>query len=241
MTGTIFTFLVFTVGHSRPCRAWQIPTPAQRPIQVNAERHPVALRRQIRPLQALMLQERGQVSREVRRPLRAVLARLVGGLLREFELPFQTGEVLDLFSLLPEGILDLLETGQHALTIGVQRVWCRRCDAVQQVKLGIADPYRSYTRAFERYALDLCRSMTIQDVAWHLGVSWDVIKDIQKRHRRAMFGRPRLRDVRFGGKRLDTASIKHGRCLTRWQSIIQPSERPTTVVGEKLSRKSRVR
>ena len=83
------------------------------------------------------------------------------------------------------------------LRVTIQRVWCRRCNAVQQVKLGIADPFRSYTKAFERYALDLCRSMTIQDVAWHLGTSWDVIKDIQKRHLRKKFGRPNLKDVRF--------------------------------------------
>jgi len=83
------------------------------------------------------------------------------------------------------------------LQVTIQRVWCRRCEAVQQVKLGIADPFRSYTRAFERYALDLCRSMTIQDVARHLRVSWDVIKDIQKRHLRKKFGRPSLKDVRF--------------------------------------------
>jgi transposase len=86
---------------------------------------------------------------------------------------------------------------QVILQVTIQRVWCRRCDTVQQVKLGIADPYRSDTRAFERYALDLCRSMTIQDVAHHLGVSWDVIKDIEKRYLKATFGRPRLKDVRF--------------------------------------------
>ena len=40
---------------------------------------------------------------------------------------------------------------------------------------------RHYTKAFERYALELGRLMTIQDVAQHLGVSWDTIKDIQKR------------------------------------------------------------
>ena len=83
------------------------------------------------------------------------------------------------------------------LKVAVQRVWCRHCHAVRQVKLRIADPYRSYTKAFERYALDLCRSMTILDVAHHLGISWDVIKDIQKRRLKAKFGRPRLKDVRL--------------------------------------------
>ena len=44
---------------------------------------------------------------------------------------------------------------------------------VRQVKVAFADPRRSYTRAFERYALELSRRMTIRDVAAHLGVSWD--------------------------------------------------------------------
>jgi len=35
---------------------------------------------------------------------------------------------------------------------------------------------------FERYALELSRRMTIKDVARHLSVSWDIIKDIQKRN-----------------------------------------------------------
>ncbi len=37
--------------------------------------------------------------------------------------------------------------------------------------------------------------MTILDVAIHLGVSWDVIKDIQKRYLKKHFGRPKLRHL----------------------------------------------
>jgi transposase len=39
--------------------------------------------------------------------------------------------------------------------------------------------------------------MTIQDVAQHLGVSWDVVKDIQKRYLKRHFERPRLRGLRW--------------------------------------------
>jgi transposase len=74
----------------------------------------------------------------------------------------------------------------------VTRVRCCRCDRVRQVRLPFADPRRHYTHAFERYALDLCRRMTIQDVAHHLGVSWDVIQDIQKRYLQRRFGKPQL-------------------------------------------------
>lgn len=65
----------------------------------------------------------------------------------------------------------------------VQRVGCRRCKNIRQVALGFADPRFSYTHAFERYALELSKHMTIQDVAKHLMVSWDVIKEMQRRAR----------------------------------------------------------
>lgn len=65
--------------------------------------------------------------------------------------------------------------------LDVPRVGCMDCGAVRQVPVAFADERRSYTKAFERYALELSRRMTIQDVARHLQVGWDVIKDIQKR------------------------------------------------------------
>jgi transposase len=69
------------------------------------------------------------------------------------------------------------------------------CSLVRQVKISFADPRRSYTRAFERYALDLSKRMTIKDVSRHLGVSWDVIKEIQKRHLKKKYARPSLKHV----------------------------------------------
>jgi transposase len=82
------------------------------------------------------------------------------------------------------------------LVLAVPRVECRECGAVRQVKLGFADPRVSYTRAFEQYALELSRYMTIKDVAEHLDISWDVIKEIQKADLQQRFGKPRLKDLR---------------------------------------------
>jgi transposase len=64
------------------------------------------------------------------------------------------------------------------------------------VEIGFADPRRTYTKAFERYALELSRQMTILDVARHLGVSWDIIKDIQKRDLSRRYAKPKLKDLR---------------------------------------------
>lgn len=77
-------------------------------------------------------------------------------------------------------------------SLALQRVECLACGLVRQMKIGFADPRRTYTRSFERYALDLSRHMTILDTARHLGVSWDIIKDIQKRYLIRRFSRPKL-------------------------------------------------
>jgi len=50
--------------------------------------------------------------------------------------------------------------------------------------------------------------MTIQDVARHLHVSWDVVKDIQKRYLKKKFSRPVLKDLRFLA--IDEIAVKKG-------------------------------
>jgi transposase len=82
------------------------------------------------------------------------------------------------------------------LVLPIPRVECQACGVVRQVKIPFADPRRSYTSSFERYALELGRRMTIRDVALHLGVSWDVIKDIQKRDLSRRFAKPKLKHLR---------------------------------------------
>lgn len=80
--------------------------------------------------------------------------------------------------------------------LGVQRVLCLVCGVLRQVKVNFAFWRRSYTRTFERYVLELSHHMTIKDVARHLGVSWDVIKDIQKRNLKQRFARPNLKKLK---------------------------------------------
>lgn len=94
------------------------------------------------------------------------------------------------------------------IDLDIQRVECQRCGVIRQVDLGFADPRFSYTRAFERYALELSRHMTILAVAMHLGVSWDVIKGIQKRDLVKRFSRPRLKHLRMIA--IDEIAIRKG-------------------------------
>ena len=97
-----------------------------------------------------------------------------------------------------ERLFQNLPIGSHCTLVRakIPRVECRDCKVVRQINVGFADARRSYTRAFERYVLHLSGLMTIQDIAQHLGVSWDVVKDIQKRHLQTHYAKPPLKDVR---------------------------------------------
>jgi transposase len=83
------------------------------------------------------------------------------------------------------------------IVLPVQRVECLQCAVLRQVEVDFADARRTYTKEFERYALELCRICTIKDVARYLGVSWDLIKDIDKRYYRRVFAKPPLKHLRF--------------------------------------------
>ena len=83
------------------------------------------------------------------------------------------------------------------VVLPIPRVECRACGLVRQVEISFADPRRSYTKSFERYALELSRSMTIADVAHHLNVGWDLIKDIQKRDLTRRYAKPKLKRLHY--------------------------------------------
>lgn len=108
------------------------------------------------------------------------------------------------------GTADVTRKGSHervfrGLPIGdrptlvyldVARVRCAACEITRQVRVPFADEKRRHTRAFARYALGLTRHMTIRDVARHLGVGWDLIKEIKKEHLERKFRQPKLRHLK---------------------------------------------
>ena len=84
---------------------------------------------------------------------------------------------------------------QIVFMVMIQRIHCKECHCVKQIDLGFADPKKSYTRSFARYALELLKFSTINDVAHHLHISWDTIKDIQKENLKKHFSKPKLTDL----------------------------------------------
>ena len=93
----------------------------------------------------------------------------------------------------------------RTLPIGSKSVWiemdvpkveCQNCGAKRRVKLGFAEPKRQHTKNFERYVMELLQFMTPSDVSTHLGISWDLANDIQKRRLGKRFARPKLKKLK---------------------------------------------
>jgi transposase len=94
------------------------------------------------------------------------------------------------------------------IELPIQRLWCQACGKTRQARVDFADERRSYTHAFERYVLELSGRMTIKDVAAHLGVGWDAVKEIQKRNLQRRFAKPKLKHLEHLA--IDEISVGHG-------------------------------
>lgn len=94
------------------------------------------------------------------------------------------------------------------LHLTIQRLFCKRCYTLRQEHLPFAKERRRYTRAFERHVIDLCRIATLEDVSNHLNVSWDTVKDIQKRYMKSRYQYPDITGVRRIG--IDEFAVRKG-------------------------------
>lgn len=94
------------------------------------------------------------------------------------------------------------------IIVDLPRVACRRCHVVRQIEIGFAEPRRSYTKALADYILNLAQHMTIKDIADHLSLGWDTVKEIVKTDLAKRYVRPPLAEVRHLA--IDEISIGHG-------------------------------
>ena len=85
---------------------------------------------------------------------------------------------------------------QCFIQIAIPRLQCLACGTTRQAHIRFAQPRVSYTRAFKRYVLELSCHMTISAIATLLGVSWDVVKSIQKTALKKALEKPRLKELR---------------------------------------------
>lgn len=78
------------------------------------------------------------------------------------------------------------------LKMKIHRVKCKECSCVRQENVHFLTGKRTYTNRFSRLVVELSRIGTIQDVARFLHLSWDTVKDIQKRYLQRHYGNPDL-------------------------------------------------
>lgn len=94
------------------------------------------------------------------------------------------------------------------IIVDLPRVECRECQAVRQIEIGFAEPRRGYSKALARYILDLAPHMTIKDIADHLTIGWDTVKEIVKADLAKRYARPPLAEVRQLA--IDEIAVGHG-------------------------------
>ena len=94
------------------------------------------------------------------------------------------------------------------LRMKVQRVECKDCGSIRQEKLHFVTGKRAYTNKFARYVVELSRIGTIKDVAHFLHISWDTVKDIQKRYLQRHYGHPDLSKLKHIG--IDEFAVAKG-------------------------------
>ena len=94
------------------------------------------------------------------------------------------------------------------INMRVQRLYCKDCRCCRQEYLHFVKGKRSYTNRFQRFVVELSRIGTIKDVANFLRVSWDTVKEIQKRYLKEHFSDPGILKVKRIG--IDEFAISKG-------------------------------
>ena len=83
------------------------------------------------------------------------------------------------------------------LSLQIQRYCCKSCGGVWQSDIPFTQGEVSYTHRFSSYVLDLLRmGNTIKDVARHLHVGWNMVKEIHKKYLKSKYSCPNIKEVR---------------------------------------------
>lgn len=77
---------------------------------------------------------------------------------------------------------------QTFLQVEYRRVWCPRCQQAKVEQLSFADPSRRITHRLARAIYDLCKVMTVQDVADHFGLDPKTVKAVDQHFLQQEFG-----------------------------------------------------
>jgi len=83
------------------------------------------------------------------------------------------------------------------LEVKIPRILCHDCQSLNEIDPPFAEPLRTYTKALEGYAVELCRITTIKGTSRITGLSWHIVKDIDKRYLQKKYKKVPLKDIRY--------------------------------------------
>jgi len=115
------------------------------------------------------------------------------------------------------GVHSWTERTVRDLNIATARVWircqyrklfCPQCQGIHIEDLQLFHPYLRVTRRMANYVYQLCRMLTVSDVARHLGLNWKTVKDIDKCYLERDYGQPDLNGLRILA--VDEISVRKG-------------------------------
>lgn len=89
-----------------------------------------------------------------------------------------------------------MANAQVFLQVDYRKIWCARCGGVRVEKLDFADASVRVTQRLARYIYELCKKLTIKDVADHFDLDPKTVKEIDKSFLEQSFGQDCLDDLR---------------------------------------------
>jgi len=95
-----------------------------------------------------------------------------------------------------------------SLRCSYRKVWCPNCSQVRVEDLELFDPYQRVTRRLATAVHELCKVMTVADVARHYGLDWKTVKNIDKAFLEDKYGQTDYEGLRLLA--VDEIAIKKG-------------------------------
>lgn len=101
-----------------------------------------------------------------------------------------------------------LASTQVWLRCEYRKLLCAHCQRISIEELEVFHPYLRVTRRLAAEIHQLCKLMTVTDVARHFKLDWKTVKDIDKYYLEAHYGQPDLNGLRLLA--VDEISIRKG-------------------------------
>ena len=101
-----------------------------------------------------------------------------------------------------------LANARSWITCRYRKVFCARCQGIHIEDLELFHPYLRVTTRLALYVYQLCRVMTVSEVAQHLALDWKTVKNIDKYFLERDYGQPDYQGLRILA--VDEISIRKG-------------------------------